>query len=183
MVDPDLDLGVGTYDMAACMFAAHYACESDETLACFFENVAAHLREGGVCVCVFPDYYAVEQHLRAGVPIPGVAVEGWTFGARGTGHRYTFRMEGCVACPEFQVHPDTWSRAASDQNLEILQRKNLTAVLRDGLRRAPQLATDMRVRPEHLSGDLRLTQLYCSCILRKRRARKRARVDRSHPVP
>lgn len=175
MLDPDLDLGVGTFHMVACMFAAHYACESDETLACFFENVAAHLREGGVCICVFPDYYAVEQHLRTGVPIPGVAIEGWTFGARGTGHKYTFRMEGCVACPEFQVHPDTWRRAASNQDLEILQSKNLTDALRDGLRRAPQLATDMRVRPEHLSGDLRLTQLYCACILRKRRARKRTR--------
>lgn len=175
MVDPDLDLGLGRFDYAACMFAAHYACETDETLAYFFENVSAHLKPGGACVCVYPDYYTIEQILRTGIPLPGVTIEGWTSGARGTGHKYMFRMEGCVACPEFQVDPDTWTQAAIAQGLEIVQQRNLCDALHDCLKRDRALAQRMGVRPEHLTGDLRLTQMYCCCVLRKVPTHKRTR--------
>ncbi len=60
----DLATSTVQFDVAWCMFALHYFCETEETLARLFSHVADTLKSGGKFACTFPNPYHICEQLR-----------------------------------------------------------------------------------------------------------------------
>ena len=56
--------GGGGFDVVACMFAMHYAFESEDKVRMMLRNVAGSLKKGGRFIGVVPNSYICAEHIQ-----------------------------------------------------------------------------------------------------------------------
>jgi len=132
------------FDVASCMFALHYFCESEETLNGFLYNVGSNLRKGGLFIATFMDGRKVHSLLAdkrigqraegrktpAAEWLPEVTVPVWaivknydTFNgtiAEGLGKQVGVYLEVTQRIiPEYLVHMDVLTEVAARHGLVL----------------------------------------------------------------
>ncbi|MCO5557355.1 hypothetical protein L7F22_010918 [Adiantum nelumboides] len=132
-----IDAGPGTFDVASCQFALHYAWASERTARQALGNIAALLKVGGIFIGTIPDASAIlrqlchAQGLHLGnscyrIYFPSKRVlNQQQLSRQPFGAEYRFHLlDGAVDCPECLVPFASLETLAKEFGLELLYKDN-----------------------------------------------------------